>query len=147
MSSAASLPTPSPTQVRRHTSGLRILSYIVLALLIGVTIALIAWLYSIAHSALPKIDGNIAVSGISSKVRVIRDGHDVPTIEAASLEDLFFAQGYVTAQDRLWQMDIMRRAAAGELSEIIGADTLAMDREQRILGVRVAAEAALKNIS
>ena len=46
--------------------------------------------------------------------------HGVPTIEAASLEDLFFAQGYVTAQDRLWQMDVMRRFASGELSEILG---------------------------
>lgn len=51
---------------------------------------------------------------------MIRDGHGVPTIEAANLEDLFVAQGYVTAQDRLWQMDIMRRFAAGETAEILG---------------------------
>jgi penicillin amidase len=80
-------------------------------------------------------------------VRVLRDEQGVPTIAAATLEDLFFAQGYVTAQDRLWQMDIMRRASAGELSEIIGEDTLKMDREQRILGLRVVAETAEKNIS
>jgi penicillin amidase len=146
MSSAASLPTSSSTEVRRRTPALRILCYIVFVLLLAVA-AVVGWLYSIAHSALPQLDGNIAVLGISSKVRVIRDGHGVPTIEAATLEDLFFAQGYVTAQDRLWQMDIMRRAAGGELSEIIGADTLEIDREQRILGLRVAAEAALKNIS
>ena len=85
--------------------------------------------------------------GISSKVRVVRDGQGVPTIEAATLEDLFFAQGYVTAQDRLWQMDILRRAAAGELSEVIGEATVKMDREQRILGLRIAAEAAEKNLS
>jgi penicillin amidase len=146
MSSAASLPTSTSAEVRRRTPALRIFSYIVCVLLL-VVVAVTGWLYSIAHSALPQLDGNIAVPGISSKVRVIRDGHGVPTIEAASLEDLFFAQGYVTAQDRLWQMDIMRRAAGGELSEIIGADTLEIDREQRILGLRVAAEAALKNIS
>ena len=85
--------------------------------------------------------------GLSAKVLVVRDEQGVPTIEASTLEDLFFAQGYVTAQDRLWQMDIMRRAAAGELSEIIGEDTLKMDREQRILGLRVVAEAAQKSIS
>jgi penicillin amidase len=146
MSSAASLPASSSTEFRRRSPALRILSYTVFVLLL-IAIVAVAWLYSIAHAALPQLDGNMAVPGISSKVRVIRDGHGVPTIEAASLEDLFFAQGYVTAQDRLWQMDVMRRAAAGELSEIIGADTLAMDREQRILGLRVAAEAALKNIS
>lgn len=105
------------------------------------------WAYWIAHSALPQVDGTGVAPGLSSKVRVVRDEHGVPTIEAATLEDLFFAQGYVTAQDRLWQMDIMRRAAAGELSEIIGEDTLKMDREQRILGLRVVAEAAEKNIS
>src|SRR5208282_5188796 len=98
-------------------------------------------------SPLPQLDGRVAVPGISSKVRVVRDEHGVPTIEAATLEDLFFAQGYVTAQDRLWQMDILRRAAAGELSEIIGEATVKMDREERILGLRVAAEASEKNIS
>ena len=61
----------------------------------------------------------------------------MPTIDAAALEDLFFAQGYVTAQDRLWQMDMMRRFGSGELSEILGNETLKLDREQRILGLRI----------
>jgi penicillin amidase len=114
---------------------------------LAASIVALWWLYWIAHSALPQLDGSVSVPGISSKVRVVRDGQGVPTIEAATLEDLFFAQGYVTAQDRLWQMDILRRAAAGELSEVIGEATVKMDREQRILGVRIAAEAAEKNIS
>ena len=97
------------------------------------------WFYSVAHSALPQLDDTIQVAGLSAPVTLIRDAHGVPTIVAANLPDLFFAQGYVTAQDRLWQMDIMRRAAAGELSEIIGEDTLQIDREQRILGLRSAA--------
>jgi penicillin amidase len=83
------------------------------------------------------------VKGLSAAVKVTRDSHGVPAIEAASLEDLFFAQGYVTAQDRLWQMDVMRRFAAGELSEILGEDTLKIDREQRILGLRGAAKKSL----
>ena len=99
------------------------------------------------HRPLPQLDGSVKVPGISAKVRVIRDEHGVPTIEAATLEDLFFTQGYVTAQDRLWQMDMMRRAAAGELSEVVGEATVKIDREQRILGLRQAAEAAEKNIS
>jgi penicillin amidase len=141
MSVTASLP-----EVRRRNPALRILYYAVCALLVAL-IAAVWWLYWIAHSALPQLDGSVAVPGISSKVRVVRDGQGVPTIEAATLEDLFFAQGYVTAQDRLWQMDMMRRAAAGELSEVIGEDTVKMDREQRILGLRIAAEAAEKSIS
>src|ERR1017187_7115496 len=128
MSVAASLP-----EVRRRHPALRILYYAVCLLLVALTIGL-WWLYWIARSPLPQLDGSIAAPGISSKVRVVRDGQGVPTIEAATLEDLFFAQGYVTAQDRLWQMDIVRRAAAGELSEVIGEATVKMDREQRILG-------------
>jgi penicillin amidase len=138
--------TTSLPEVRRRKPALRILYYAVSLLLVAL-IAAVCWLYWIARSPLPQLDGSVAVPGISSKIRVVRDGQGVPTIEAATLEDLFFAQGYVTAQDRLWQMDIMRRAAAGELSEVIGEDTVKMDREERILGLRLAAEAAEKNIS
>ncbi len=104
----------------------------------------LAWLYSMARSVLPQLDGTAKISGLSARVTVSRDGHGVPTIDAASFEDLFFAQGYVTAQDRLWQMDVMRRFAAGEISEILGADFLQHDREQRILELRVAAQKALE---
>jgi penicillin amidase len=146
MSFPASLPETPTANVRRRNPALRILYYVACFLLLALIIGL-WWLYWIARSPLPQLDGRLAVPGISSNVRVMRDEHGVPTIEAASLEDLFFAQGYVTAQDRLWQMDILRRAAAGELSEIIGEDTVKMDREERILGLRVAAEASEKNIS
>ncbi len=104
----------------------------------------LAWLYSMARSVLPQLDGTAKISGLSARVTVSREGHGVPTIDAASFEDLFFAQGYVTAQDRLWQMDVMRRFAAGEISEILGADFLQHDREQRILELRVAAQKALE---
>jgi len=139
------IPRSSPNARRRHPA-LRILYYAVCLLLVALIVG-VWWLYWIARSPLPQLDGRVAVPGISAKVRVVRDAHGVPTIEAATLEDLFFAQGYVTAQDRLWQMDMMRRAAAGELSEVIGEDAVKMDREQRILGLRLAAEAAEKNIS
>ncbi len=146
MSSTTSPLETSLSKVRRRNPALRILYYAVCLLLVAL-IAAIWWAYWIAHSALPQLDGSVAVPGISSKVRVVRDGHGVPTIEASTLEDLFFAQGYVTAQDRLWQMDIMRRAAAGELSEVIGEATVKLDRQARILGLRQAAEASEKLIS
>ena len=148
MSSAASLPEISDTEIRprRRNPALRILYYAI-CLLVVALIAGVWWLYWMARRPLPQLDGSVTVPGISAKVRVVRDEHGVPTIGAATLEDLFFAQGYVTAQDRLWQMDMMRRAAAGELSEVIGQDTVKMDREERILGLRLAAEAAEKNIS
>jgi len=119
---------------------------LILCILLSIVLAVLGWFYWIARSALPQLDGKIAVNGLSSTVTITRDGHGVPTIEAASLKDLFFAQGYVTAQDRLWQMDVMRRFAAGELSEILGSDLLKHDREQRILGMRVAARKIVEAI-
>jgi penicillin amidase len=146
MSSTASLPQTPDSNLRRRNPALRILYYVI-CFLLAVLIVTIWWLYWIARSAVPQMDGKTSVPGISSKVRIVRDRHGAPTIEAATLEDLFFAQGYVTAQERLWQMDMMRRAAAGELSEVIGEDTIKMDREERILGLRQAAQTAEKNIS
>src|SRR6202142_3274205 len=141
MSVTASLP-----EVRTMSGLVRTLLAIIFLVLI--LLACVAgWAWWIAHSGAPQVDGSVVVPGLSSKVRVVRDEQGVPTIEAATLEDLFFAQGYVTAQDRLWQMDMMRRAAAGELSEIVGEATLKIDRAQRILGLRVVAEAAEKNIT
>src|SRR5271167_1153205 len=142
MSATASPPQTPQSEIRQHHPALRVFYY-ALCLLVAALIAINWWLSWTAHSAVPQLDGNITVSGISNKVKVIRDTHGVPTIEAATLEDLFFAQGYVTAQDRLWQMDIMRRFGAGELSEILGEDTLKVDREQRILGLRAVAKKSL----
>ena len=102
------------------------------------------WLYAVARAALPQLDGTIRAEGLVAPVSVVRDEHGVPTIAAASLPDLFFAQGYVTAQDRLWQMDAMRRAAAGDLAEILGPGLADHDREQRILGLRVAAKKTIE---
>jgi penicillin amidase len=107
----------------------------------------VAYLYFTVRSALPQLDGTLEVKGLSAPVRVIRDNHGVPTIEAQTLEDLFFAQGYVTAQDRLWQMDIMRHFAAGEMAEILGPALVKHDREQRILGLRQAARRAADALS
>ncbi|HEY1263321.1 MAG TPA: penicillin acylase family protein [Terriglobales bacterium] len=116
----------------------RALSYLLIAVALVAAIS-ITWLYVSLHASLPQLDGSREARGLGAEVTVTRDAHGVPTIVAQNLEDLFFAQGYVTAQDRLWQMDIMRRFAAGELAEILGPDLVRHDREQRILGMRVIA--------
>jgi penicillin G amidase len=134
--------TATGVPASRRSNGLRIFLWLVFIVIL-LAAAAVAYAYLIARSALPQLDGSLPVKGLSASVKVTRDSHGVPAIEAASLEDLFFAQGYVTAQDRLWQMDIMRRFAAGELSEILGEDTLKIDREQRILGLRAAAKKSL----
>jgi penicillin amidase len=142
MSTLAEISVPKS----RRAPIFRILLWLFLAVLLILAGAL-GYAYYVALSALPRLDGQWQVSGLSAPVTVTRDSHGVPTIEASSLEDLFFAQGYVTAQDRLWQMDMMRRFASGELSEILGEDTLKLDREQRILGLRAAAKKALEMAS
>ena len=119
---------------------LRILRVVVVLSVVLLTVlGICVWLYSIARSALPQLDGRLRVPGLSAPVTVIRDARGAPTIDAANFDDLFFAQGYVTAQDRLFQMDGTRRFAAGELAEVLGEKFLEHDRQQRILGLRVAA--------
>ena len=124
--------------------GLWHVTIFLLVVLVLAALGIGAWCYAIARSALPQLDGTVQVPGLAARVTVTRDAHGVPTIDAARLDDLFFAQGYVTAQDRLWQMDAMRRFAAGELSEILGDDFVRHDREQRILGMRTAARKAIE---
>jgi penicillin amidase len=111
-----------------------------LVLLLLAAGGVIAWGYHVESRSLPQVDGSLVVAGLSSAVTVVRDSQGVPHISAATMEDLLFAQGYVTAQDRLWQMDSTRRFAAGELAEILGRDMVATDRKQRTLGLRLAAE-------
>jgi penicillin amidase len=118
---------------------LRVVAF-VLSLILLAVLGLCGWFYSLARSALPQLDGRLRVLGLTAPVKVIRDGHGSPVIDAANLNDLFFAQGYVTAQERWFQMDGMRRFAAGELSEVFGSDYLEHDRQQRILGLKVVAQ-------
>ncbi len=135
----------SNTSVHSSRPGLRpwrLFACLVFVLVL-VVFAGLAWVYSVAHAALPQLDGKLKVSGLLSPVNITRDAHGIPVIDAASLDDLFFAQGYVTASDRMFQMDGMRRFAAGDLSEILGQDLVEHDRRQRILGLRVAAQKAV----
>src|SRR6266542_485722 len=126
----------------RWRPAVRVLLVLVFGLLL-VGMFFVLWFRSAARSALPQLDGTEQVRGLRSPVTVVRDGHGVPSIAAQSLDDLFFAQGYVTAQDRLWQMDIMRRHAAGELAAALGARYVEVDRQQRVLGLREVARRSL----
>ncbi len=85
----------------------------------------------LVYRPLPQLDGNISVAGLSQQVSVERDNWGVPHIRASSVEDMAEAQGYVLAQDRLWQMDLLRRVARGRLSEILGSATVEIDKEFR----------------
>jgi penicillin amidase len=76
----------------------------------------------------------LSVSGLRAPVKITRDERGIPHVEASGDEDLYFAQGYATAQDRLWQMDLLRRTARGELSEIFGRAALEQDKLHRTYG-------------
>ena len=94
----------------------------------------------------PQTSGTLDVVGITAPVEVIRDRWGVPQIYAQNEPDLFFAQGYVHAQDRLWQMDFNRRLGYGTLSAAVGAPTIDLDRYVRLMGLRRAAEQELQSI-
>jgi penicillin amidase len=118
-----------------------------LALLLAIVLGCVGgtfWLRRAMRASLPQVDGQLHVAALSHPVVVRRDGHGVPHITAANMDDLIVAQGYVTAQDRLWQMDMLRRYASGNLAEIMGRDAVEHDRAQRILEIRNTADAALK---
>ncbi len=112
----------------------------VLVLFLLVFLAFDFWFYRAVRAALPQVDGTLHLSGLASPVTVTYDSLGVPNIAAANLPDLFFAQGYITAQDRLWQMDMTRRYASGDLAAILGPEYVKLDREHRILGLRQVAE-------
>jgi penicillin amidase len=109
-----------------------------------VIIALVLVTLTLLDRALPITQGTLVVPGLEDEVTVIRDRWGVPHIYAESLSDLFFAQGYVHAQDRLWQMELNRRIGSGRLAEIFGEMALDADRFIRTVGFRRAAEADLE---
>ena len=123
----------------RALYGIVSVAVVLLAAVVGTAL----WLRHSMRAALPQLDGDIHVAGLSAPVSVTRDAQGVPSIQAQTVDDVLFAQGYVTAQDRLWQMDSLRRHAAGELAEILGSTLVEHDRMQRTLRMRETAEAAV----
>src|SRR5580658_2196007 len=129
---------------------LRLLVGFIVFLILLAAIAVFGGAYWLRHAmvaALPQLDGQIHLPGLTAPVTVRRDQHGIPHIDAASLDDLFEAQGYITAQDRLWEMDMARRMASGEGAEILGSKLVDHDRVQRILQIRPTAERIVTSLS
>jgi penicillin amidase len=108
-----------------------------------VTVVILRYLVT---KSFPTVDGELRIAGLESAVTIQRDDYGVPHIAAKNEHDLFFAQGYVHAQDRLWQMDISRRAGQGRLSEILGSSALKFDRLFRTIGILRIAEKLEQNL-
>jgi len=104
--------------------------------------------YRIVSGSLPKTSGIInANNRVHSKISVFRDGYGIPHIISNNRYDMFFAQGFVTAQDRLWQMDIQRRTAYGKLSEILGTKAIPTDSFMLVINIGNTAEKIYQNLS
>ena len=91
---------------------------------------------SLARASLARIEGTIPLRGVRDSVEIIRDRWGVPHIYAKNTDDLFFAQGFVQAQDRLWQMEMYRRTYEGSLAEIMGPTYARHDQVARLLKFR-----------
>ena len=111
----------------------------------AVVIATLAWLT--IRASLPQLEGELESGGIELAVSIERDAAGIPTITASNRLDLAYATGFVHGQDRFFQMDLMRRDAAGELSEIIGAATVAADKRRRLHRFHTRAEKSLAAFS
>ena len=103
-------------------------------LIVVAALAVLAALWWFIYRPSPKLSGDVPAP-VSSSVTIVRDEHYRPHITASSIDDALFAQGYVTAQERLWQMDMLRRVAAGELSEVAGRAALELDTNARKLRI------------
>lgn len=137
-----SAPDPRPSLRPRR----RWLRYLALAL-VALVVIVAGGGYLFLRRSLPQVTGELQLKGLGAPVTVTRDERGIPHIEAQTEIDLFRAQGYVTAQDRLWEMDLTRRAVSGRLSEVMGGGMLATDKFFRTLTLRRAAEASVPELS
>ena len=122
----------------------KLLRYSLLLVVVAALFTGGAYLY--LRQSLPQTEGTIRIAGLKAKIELLRDAYGIPHIRASSIEDAYFGLGFAHAQDRLWQMEMSRRIAAGRLAEIVGASGLDTDRFLRTLGVRRAAEASLAKL-
>lgn len=139
-----------PIPVRRHRPDIEEIYMTVLRWLRRLLIAALALLVVVSlglwltlRGSLPELDGQITVGDLAGPVTVQRDTHGVPTISGDNRFDVAYATGFVHAQDRFFQMDVLRRAGAGELAALFGPSALAKDRDRRLHRFSARAKAML----
>ncbi|MEM7583896.1 MAG: penicillin acylase family protein, partial [Acidobacteriota bacterium] len=110
---------------------LRILAGLV-ALIVLALLGVFLWARAQVSGSLPELAGERTVDGLGAGVTIERDGLGIPTIRAANRNDVAFATGFLHAQERFFQMDILRRQSAGEMAELLGRRLLGFDRGMRI---------------
>lgn len=125
---------------------LRIVNWFAAILALALIAGSVAAMWTVRRS-MPQTEGTITLQGLTAPVTVIRDAAGIPQVYADTSADLFFAQGYVQAQDRFFEMDFRRHLTAGRLTELFGRDALKADMFVRTLGWRRVAEAELPLLS
>jgi penicillin G amidase len=128
-----------PSKNRRGLRTILWLSVVIVVLAVGLGL----WLWSAVRASLPQLDGSARLAGLEADVIVERDDLGVPTIRAHNRLDAARATGFIHAQDRFFQMDMLRRTGAGELSELFGVGTLEADRYLRVHRLRATAGESL----
>jgi len=130
--------------MRRIKKTLKVIYLLAVAILV-ILVVVAFWLVYLAETRLPDLDRVVQHSLLQGEVRVIRDDWGVPHINADNEPDAYFALGYVMAQDRLFQMEILRRLAQGELAELFGPPLISVDRIVRAFRLRRRAEEYVVN--
>lgn len=133
--------------MRKLTKGLIIAVPVLLVLLVVAGVGVASYSVTLFKRALPNYAGQENLSGLSSNVNVYRDAYGVPHIFAANMNDAARALGYIHASERLFQMEMQRRAGQGRLSEVVGSDMLGVDKFIRTLGLYHLAESSAASMS
>lgn len=133
-------PADMPSSVARLARRIAIGVTVLVAIVLAVGAALAGFVAYSAHTGVARADGTVAGLAVGSPVRIVRDDRGIPHIRAQNARDLYFAQGYVTGSERLFQIDLTRRYVLGRLSEMLGAPLLPVDQRHRILDVRAVVE-------
>lgn len=136
---------PQPTGAQRFRAlprTLRITAYVAIVV-VAMLLVTATTGYVVTHRPLPETSGTLELVGLEAPVRVVRDDSGIPQLYADTADDLMFAQGFVHAQDRFFEMDVRRHATAGRLAEMFGADAVESDSYVRTMGWRRVAEKEL----
>jgi penicillin amidase len=141
--SDAAASSPRPSGFRSWPRAGRWATYTAVAVVLLLVAGLVAGVV-VVRKPFPQTTGEIRLAGLSAPVEVLRDEHGIPQLYADTAHDLFYAQGFVHAQDRFWEMDIRRHITAGRLSELLGEDALKTDMYIRTMGWR---DVAAKELS
>lgn len=131
---------------KRKRRGLRVIGWILAVIVVVALVAAGLGVWTVQRS-FPTTSGTIEAAGLTNDVTVQRDEHGIPTITAETTDDLFFAQGYVHAQDRFWEMDFRRHMTSARLSELFGESQLGTDTFLRTLGWHRIAEQEVEALS